>query len=78
MGTPQKFRTEKIAMPCDLHGTGGTGGSSCSANFGGALFGAGQLGLLDATKIIIILPTYWWATVTPASQVDGRTALSSL
>jgi len=37
-----------------LHGTGGSGASMLSPDFGGALFGAGQP--LDATKYFIILP----------------------
>lgn len=36
------------------HGTGGTGAQFLSENFGGTLFGAGQL--LDASKYFIILP----------------------
>lgn len=37
-----------------LHGTGGSGRNFLTPNFGGVLFGAGQL--LDATKYFIILP----------------------
>ncbi len=37
-----------------LHGTGGSGRSFLSPQFGGVLFGSGQL--LDATKYFIILP----------------------
>jgi homoserine O-acetyltransferase len=37
-----------------LHGTGGSGAGFLSEQFGGALFGPGQL--LDATKFFIILP----------------------
>ena len=37
-----------------LHGTGGTGAGFLSQNFGGELFGPGQL--LDASKYFIILP----------------------
>ena len=37
-----------------MHGTGGSGRGFLSANFGGQLFGAGQL--LDASKYFIILP----------------------
>lgn len=37
-----------------LHGTGGTGDGFLSANFGGQLFGAGQL--LDTSKTFVILP----------------------
>ena len=37
-----------------MHGTGGTGGQFISDNFGGELFGRGQL--LDAAKYFIILP----------------------
>jgi homoserine O-acetyltransferase/O-succinyltransferase len=37
-----------------LHGTGGSGSGFLSSQFGGALFGPGQL--LDATKYFIILP----------------------
>jgi homoserine O-acetyltransferase len=37
-----------------LHGTGGSGAGFLSNQFGGVLFGAGQL--LDATKYFIILP----------------------
>jgi len=55
LGTPQKGPNGKIRNAVlILHGTGGTGRQFLSANFGGALFGAGQL--LDATKYFIILP----------------------
>src|SRR5215813_12101291 len=37
-----------------MHGTGGSGAGFLSNQFGGALFGPGQL--LDATKYFIILP----------------------
>lgn len=37
-----------------LHGTGGAGTNFLSAQFGGVLFGPGQL--LDATKYFIVLP----------------------
>src|SRR5262245_60352426 len=37
-----------------MHGTGGSGGGFLSNQYGGALFGPGQL--LDATKYFIILP----------------------
>ena len=37
-----------------MHGTGGTGGQFTGRNFGGELFGPGQV--LDATKYFIVLP----------------------
>ena len=55
LGTPQKDSTGKIRNAVlILHGTGGTGRQFLSPNFGGVLFGPGQL--LDATKYFIILP----------------------
>jgi homoserine O-acetyltransferase/O-succinyltransferase len=55
LGTPQKDAAGKIRNAVlILHGTGGTGRQFLSPNFGGVLFGPGQL--LDATKYFIILP----------------------
>jgi homoserine O-acetyltransferase len=55
LGTPQKDVAGKIRNAVlILHGTGGTGRQFLSPNFGGVLFGPGQL--LDATKYFIILP----------------------
>jgi homoserine O-acetyltransferase len=55
LGTPQKDSTGKVRNAVlILHGTGGTGRQFLTPNFGGVLFGPGQL--LDATKYFIILP----------------------
>src|SRR5438045_2312633 len=55
LGTPQKDATGKVRNAVlILHGTGGTGRQFLSPNFGGVLFGPGQL--LDAAKYFIILP----------------------
>jgi homoserine O-acetyltransferase/O-succinyltransferase len=55
LGTPQKDATGKVRNAVlILHGTGGTGRQFLTSNFGGVLFGPGQL--LDATKYFIILP----------------------
>jgi homoserine O-acetyltransferase len=55
LGTPQKDATGKVRNAVlILHGTGGTGRQFLTPNFGGVLFGPGQL--LDATKYFIILP----------------------
>src|SRR5947208_3600047 len=55
LGTPQKdaHGTVRNAVLI-LHGTGGAGTQFLSQNFGGVLFGPGQL--LDATKYFIVLP----------------------
>src|SRR5882672_12565172 len=55
LGTPQKDSSGKVRNAIlILHGTGGTGRQFLTPNFGGVLFGPGQL--LDATKYFIILP----------------------
>jgi homoserine O-acetyltransferase/O-succinyltransferase len=55
LGTPQKDASGKIRNAVlILHGTGGTGRQFLTPNFGGVLFGPGQL--LDAAKYFIILP----------------------
>ncbi len=55
LGTPQKDSTGKVRNAVlILHGTGGTGRQFLTPNFGGVLFGPGQL--LDASKYFIILP----------------------
>src|SRR5262252_4462299 len=55
LGTPQKDASGKVRNAVlILHGTGGTGRQFLTANFGGVLFGPGQL--LDASKYFIILP----------------------
>lgn len=55
LGTPRRDAagvTRNAVMI--LHGTGGTGRGFLSANFGGRLFGAGQL--LDTARYFIVLP----------------------
>ncbi len=55
VGTPQRDASGAIRNAVlILHGTGGTGAGFLSQNFGGQLFGAGQL--LDATRYFIVLP----------------------
>jgi homoserine O-acetyltransferase/O-succinyltransferase len=55
LGTPQKDSSGKVRNAVlILHGTGGSGRQFLSSNFGGVVFGPGQL--LDATKYFIILP----------------------
>jgi homoserine O-acetyltransferase/O-succinyltransferase len=55
LGTPQKDSSGKVRNAVlILHGTGGSGRQFLSPNFGGVVFGPGQL--LDATKYFIILP----------------------
>lgn len=55
LGTPQKDAAGKVRNAVlILHGTGGTGRQFLTPNFGGVVFGPGQL--LDATKYFIILP----------------------
>jgi homoserine O-acetyltransferase len=55
LGTPQKDSSGKVRNAVlILHGTGGTGRQFLTENFGGVLFGPGQL--LDATNHFIILP----------------------
>lgn len=55
LGTRQKDSTGKVRNAVlILHGTGGTGRQFLTPNFGGVLFGPGQL--LDAAKYFIILP----------------------
>jgi homoserine O-acetyltransferase len=55
LGTPQKDSSGKVRNAIlILHGTGGTGRQFLTPNFGGILFGPGQL--LDASKYFIILP----------------------
>src|SRR5262249_47892221 len=55
LGTAQKESAGKVCNAVlILHGTGGTGRQFLSTNFGGVLFGPGQL--LDASKYFIILP----------------------
>jgi len=55
LGSPEKDASGKVRNAVlILHGTGGTGRQFLTPNFGGVLFGAGQL--LDASKYFIILP----------------------
>jgi homoserine O-acetyltransferase len=55
LGTPQKDASGKVRNAVlILHGTGGSGRQFLSPNFGGVVFGPGQL--LDVTKYFIILP----------------------
>jgi homoserine O-acetyltransferase len=55
LGTPQKDSSGKVRNAVlILHGTGGSGRQFLTPNFGGVLFGPGQI--LDATKYFIILP----------------------
>src|SRR5437867_2027195 len=55
LGTPQKDSSGRVRNAVlVLHGTGGTGRQFLTPNFGGAVFGPGQL--LDASKYFIILP----------------------
>lgn len=55
LGAPQKDAAGMVRNAVlILHGTGGSGRNFLSANFGGTLFGPGQL--LDSTKYFIILP----------------------
>jgi homoserine O-acetyltransferase len=55
LGTPQKDSSGKVRNAVlILHGTGGTGRQFLTPNFGGVLFGPGQL--LDAAKYFIVLP----------------------
>ncbi|HZD95940.1 MAG TPA: alpha/beta fold hydrolase, partial [Candidatus Sulfotelmatobacter sp.] len=55
LGTPQKDSSGKVRNAVlILHGTGGTGRQFLTPNFGGVLFGPGQM--LDASKYFIILP----------------------
>jgi homoserine O-acetyltransferase/O-succinyltransferase len=54
IGTLQRTANGKTNAVLILHGTGGSGAGFLSEQFGGALFGPGQL--LDATKYFIILP----------------------
>jgi homoserine O-acetyltransferase len=55
LGSPQKDSSGKIRNAVlILHGTGGTGRQFLTPNFGGVVFGPGQL--LDAAKYFIILP----------------------
>jgi len=55
LGTPRKDAAGKVRNAVlILHGTGGTGRQFLTPNFGGVLFGPGQL--LDAAKYFIILP----------------------
>jgi homoserine O-acetyltransferase len=55
LGTPQKDARGVVRNAVlILHGTGGAGTQFLSPNFGGVLFGPGQL--LDASKYFIILP----------------------
>src|SRR5229473_483416 len=55
LGTPQKDASGKVRNAVlILHGTGGSGKQFLTPNFGGVLFGPGQL--LDAAKYFIIIP----------------------
>ncbi len=55
LGTPQKDASGKVRNAVMiLHGTSGSGRQFLTPNFGGVLFGPGQI--LDATKYFIILP----------------------
>jgi homoserine O-acetyltransferase/O-succinyltransferase len=55
LGTPKKGASGKVTNAVlILHGTGGSGRQFLTPNFGGVLFGPGQL--LDAAKYFIVLP----------------------
>ena len=55
LGTPQRDKNGRIGNTVlILHGTGGSGTQFLTENFGGVLFGPGQL--LDASRYFIILP----------------------
>jgi homoserine O-acetyltransferase len=55
LGTPQKDASGKVTNAIlILHGTTGSGRQFLTPNFGGVLFGPGEL--LDATKYFIVLP----------------------
>lgn len=55
LGTPQKNKDGVVTNAVIiLHGTGGSGSNFLGRNFGGVLFGKGQL--LDADKYFIVLP----------------------
>ncbi|MBI1872377.1 MAG: alpha/beta fold hydrolase [Acidobacteria bacterium] len=55
IGTPKRDASGVVRNAVlILHGTGGSGQGFLSPNFGGQLFGAGQL--LDATRYFIVLP----------------------
>src|SRR5450432_2805597 len=55
LGTPQKDASGRVRNAVlILHGTGGSGKQFLTPNFGGVVFGPGQL--LDASKYFIILP----------------------
>ena len=55
LGAPKKDSSGKVRNAVIiLHGTGGSGRQFLTPNFGGVLFGPGQL--LDASKYFIILP----------------------
>ncbi|HEY2114342.1 MAG TPA: hypothetical protein VGJ51_04605, partial [Candidatus Angelobacter sp.] len=55
LGTPQKDSSGNVRNAVlILHGTGGSGRQFLTPNFGGVVFGPGQL--LDASKYFIILP----------------------
>lgn len=55
LGTPQKDASGKVRNAVlILHGTSGSGRQFLTPNFGGVLFGPGQI--LDATRYFIILP----------------------
>jgi len=55
LGAPQRDRNGRISNAVlILHGTGGSGAQFLTENFGGVLFGPGQL--LDASRYFIILP----------------------
>jgi homoserine O-acetyltransferase/O-succinyltransferase len=55
LGKPQKDSSGRVRNAVIiLHGTGGSGRQFLSENFGGVVFGPGQL--LDASKYFIILP----------------------
>jgi len=55
LGTPQKDASGKVRNAVlILHGTSGSGRQFLTPNFGGVLFGPGQI--LDAAKYFIILP----------------------
>jgi len=73
LGTPQKDASGKVRNAVlILHGTGGTGRQFLTPNFGGVVFGPGQL--LDAAKYFIILPDNV-GTATPASPVTACTCV---
>src|SRR6478735_8670488 len=55
LGTPQKNSSGKVRNAVlILHGTGGTGRQFLTPNFGGVVFGPGQL--LDTARYFVVMP----------------------